>query len=154
MKYPILFLLSGALWTSPAQAAGGSCTVLSGAGAALVDFGVYNAVIGDTDGSGSINLMCTPALPPVPVSYSIAIGAGGSGSFNPRRFGAGAFSLAYNLYLDPNRLQVWGDASAGTSTATGVCNGSCQITVYGRIFGGQSVPAMQYRDDVLVTLDF
>ncbi len=154
MKYPVLLLLSGALWMSPAQAAGGSCAVLSGAGATLVDFGVYNAVIGDTDGSGSINLMCTPDLPLIPVSYSIAIGTGSAGSFNPRRFVAGAFSLAYNLYVDPTRLLIWGDASAGTSTAAGVCSGNCPVFVYGRIFGGQSVPAMQYRDDVVVTLEF
>lgn len=154
MRYPILLLLSGVVWMSPAQAAGSSCAVLSGAAATLVDFGVYNAMMGDADGSGSINLVCTPDLTAIPVSYSIAIGSGGSGSFNPRRFGAGAFSLAYNLYVDPARLLIWGDASAGTSTATGVCRGNCQVTVYGRIFGGQSVPAMQYRDDVLITLEF
>lgn len=153
MRYPILLLLA-AFWMSPAQAAGGSCTVLSGAGATLVDFGVYNAVMGDADGSGSINLMCTPDLPLVPVSYSIAIGTGSSGSFNPRRFVAGGFSLAYNLYVDPARLLIWGDGSAGTSTATGVCGGNCQVMIYGRIFSGQAVPAMQFRDDVLVTLDF
>lgn len=154
MKYPILFLLTGAVWISPVQAAGGSCAVLSGAGARLVDFGVYNAVMGDADGSGSINLMCTPTLPPVPVSYSIAIGTGGAGRFNPRRLSAGGFSLAYNLYVDPARLLIWGDASAGTSAVTGVCSGNCQVTVYGRIFAGQAVPAMQYRDDVVVTVEF
>ena len=154
MKYLILLLLLGAIWISPVQAAGGSCTVLSGAGATLVDFGVYNAVMGDADGSGSINLICTPALPAVQVSYAIAIGTGGAGRFNPRRLGAGGFSLAYNLYVDPTRLLIWGDASAGTSVVSGACTGTCQVSVYGRIFGGQAVPAMQYRDDVLVTLEF
>ena len=81
-------------------------------------------------------------------------GSGGGGSFNPRRLTSGGNGLNYNMYLDPSRTQVFGDGSAGTSKVAGSCAATCIVTIYGRIFGGQSVPGGSYQDSILVTLEF
>lgn len=146
------WLLIVLVWAQPGSAQ--TCAVTSAAGSTLVDFGVYTALGGNLDGTGTIELSCTPGPLLLPVSYSISIGPGASGSFNPRKFLAGAYALGYNLYLDPLRLQVWGDGSPGTGKHGGACSGTCPTTVYGRVFGNQSVPAAPYRDEVLITLDF
>jgi spore coat protein U-like protein len=147
-----VWLLIALAWTQPGLAQ--SCTVTSAAASTLVDFGIYTALGGPLDGVGTIDLSCTPGALLLPVSYSISIGAGASGSFNPRKFLAGAYALDYNLYLDILRLQIWGDGSAGTGKHGGACSGACPVTVYGRIFGNQSPPAAAYSDEVLITLDF
>ena len=140
-------------WQTPVLA--DSCLIAEAAGATLVEFAPYTsggpAVLGD----GQINLQCTPDAMVGVVSYTVAIGTGeGSNSFAPRVFAGATADLEYNLYLDPARLVVFGDGSAGTQTLPGVCNGACVVQVYGRIDGGQLVPGGTYTDDVEVTIEF
>jgi spore coat protein U-like protein len=61
--------------------------------------------------------------------------------------------LSYNLYLDPTRLTIWGDGSAGTGTvnSTGITGSS---TVYGRIPARQNAVVGMYADVVIVTVTF
>lgn len=147
-------LLALALAHAPEARAAASCMLLSGGGT-LVDFGPYNAVDGHRDGIGQVQLLCVPDLLSGPtVSYQLSVGAGVAGSFNPRQLRAGANGLNYNLFRDSARTLVLGDGTPGTGRVAGSCAATCAVIVYGRIFGGQWVPAGQYRDDVLVTLDF
>ena len=61
--------------------------------------------------------------------------------------------IAYQLYLDSARSQVWGDGATGAvhgGTGTGA---NQAITVYGRVPAGQPLPAGGvYRDTVTATI--
>lgn len=141
---------------APASSAA-SCALLPPADGTLVGFGNYNALLGDVDGIGQIRLLCVPdLLEGLPVSYTLAAdaGTGSGGSFSPRRLTDGGYGLDYNMYLDASHTQVFGDGSVGTHTAAGSCSATCTVMVYGRIFGGQSVPSGPYQDSIVVTLDF
>ena len=140
--------LCPAAWAAP------SCTLLS---TPTIDFGSYSALDGADDAQGNLLFSCVPDLLSGPtVSYTISLspGSGHPSGFLPRRLVAGAYGLDYNLYTDLARTQVWGDGSPGTFVSGGSCAAACSVTVYGRIGAGQSVPAAQYRDDVLITLSF
>jgi spore coat protein U-like protein len=151
-RWLALLALCAAAWSAPTQAQ--SCSLTAGS-STLVDFGAYTSISGTADALGTLNLNCTPGILGLPVSYSIAFGAGSAGSFNPRKFTGAAGTLNYNLYRDPTRLLVWGDGSAtGAARQSGVCAGACSILVYGRLFGGQAASAGTYSDSVLVTLEF
>lgn len=151
MKRAIAGVILLCLWLPNAHAQ--SCSLTSGTGT-LVDFSAYTAISGTVDATGTLTLNCVPGILGVPVPYSISIGTGGANSFNPRRLYNGGNSLTYNLYTDMTRLLIWGDATLGTSKQSGTCSGACSVSVYGRLFGGQSVPAGAYSDQVAVTLDF
>lgn len=144
-----------ALYTPAALYAQASCTVSSGS-STLVDFGVYSPLQGNQDGIGILSLTCVPdPLLGLAVSYDVEIGpgTGNGGSFNPRRL-LGAGSLDYNLYVDPARTLIWGDGTSSTQSLSGNCVGVCALNVYGRIPGGQAIPAGQYSDDVVITVEF
>lgn len=147
-----LGLAAAALLAAGEAASAPSCTLLS---MPTLNFGAYSAVSGVKDAEGALLFACAPDLLVGPVvSYSITLDNGNSASYFPRRLSAGGFSLQYNLYADVARTAIWGDGTSGTTVVTGSCAGTCSVQVYGRIGAGQSVPAAQYSDDVVVTLDF
>lgn len=96
------------------------------------------------------------------IPYYIDLGAGGGGSAGNRRLANGSNYLAYNLFLDSNYTQVWGDGNGSTVRGSGfltldVLGLSPPQThwVYGRIPGGQtSVKPMTYTDSISVTLTY
>lgn len=141
--------LAGLLACGPAQAA--SCALLA---TPQLDFGAYSASAGVDDAQGALQISCVPDLLSLTVSYTITLSPGSASTFYPRRLTAGAFGLNYNLYTDPARTTIWGDGTNGSAVVGGTCAALCSTQVYGRIPAGQSVPAAQYRDDVLVTLEF
>ncbi|HAR53032.1 MAG TPA: hypothetical protein DCS45_14310, partial [Roseovarius nubinhibens] len=70
-----------------------------------------------------------------------------------RRMTNGLSTLAYGLYRDPSRTQVWG--SLPGTRATGVGSGSNQrYNVYGRIHAGQTTVLGTYTDNVVVTVNY
>jgi len=130
------------------------CTLLS---TPEMNFGIYSALGGTSDAESTMLMSCTPDLlvgPTVSYTISMSPGTGNPAGYLPRRLIAGAFALEYNLYTDLTRTTVWGDGSPGTVVVGGACAGACSIPVYGRIPAGQAVPAAQYRDDVVITVDF
>ncbi len=148
-----LILLAG-LAFAPRSRAAASCSLTSGTGT-LVDFSAYTAMSGNVDANGTLTLNCSSPPLNLPVSYSIKIGQGGSGSFNPRHLSFAGYNLNYNLYTDLTRLLIWGDGVApGTNKVSGLCTGACSVLVYGRLFSAQSVVAGAYSDQVAITLDF
>jgi spore coat protein U-like protein len=86
---------------------------------------------------------------------TIALGRGASSTFNPRRMvGPGGALLAYNIYLDPVHLLIWGDGADLTTSrfiAVGLLG---QVTFYGSIPPNQSVVAGTYTDSLVVTIFF
>ena len=124
-------------------------------GGNLINFGIYSAANGNADGQGQITFTCLPTLPNLTVDYVLTINKGStSTSFFPRQLGMGAFKINYNLYRDPGRLFVIGDGSAGTSAISASCTGLCMNTIYARIPAGQSGPAGNYSDSILVSVEF
>src|SRR4051794_27761909 len=62
-----------------------------------------------TDSVGNVAVTCSGSAGAVFV-YSIALSAGGGGTFSTRRMRSGsATTLNYNLYTSPARATVWGD---------------------------------------------
>jgi spore coat protein U-like protein len=94
----------------------------------------------------------------------ITVGLGAStvsGSIANRqmRLAAGTDLLAYNIYRDTTRLQVWGN-TIGTNTVAQnltIPNGATRtatFTFYGRINALQDVRAGTYNDTLTVTVTF
>ncbi len=132
-------LVGGAV---PAGAA--SCTM----GLINVVFGTYNTLSASSlDGAGSVGVTCD-----VTSSFQVALSKG-QGSFAARQLQSGANLLYYNLYTDALRSLIWGDGTVGTTLVSG-SGTAATYTVYGRIPGGQNLPAGSYTDSITVTLDF
>ena len=122
-----------------------------------VTFGAYDPrSAAPDDGTGSIELLCHPR----DSSVSVALSAGGSGSFLTRRMSSGAAQLDYNLYTSSARTIVWGDSSIGTLvvalTDGGVSAGRRRYSadIFGRIPARQNVPAGTYVDTIVMTVTF
>jgi spore coat protein U-like protein len=127
-----------------------------------VDFGDYDPTSeDDLDGTGTVTVLCTNGT----AGY-VTLGEGANPDDDstpelPLRQMAGGIDgehlLAYQLYSEATRTDVWGNTNTtglnhvGTGTATA-------LTVYGRIPAGQHVSAgagaMAYTDTVLATVEF
>jgi spore coat protein U-like protein len=141
---------------------GASCSVaVTG-----VNFGIYDvSVTSPTDSTGAVTITCS-YLPPggaTNVVFQVSLGAGTSGSLNPRQLASGPERLNYNLYRDAARTLIWGNGLAGSSVAAGnltvgpgVGNGtrSASFPVYGRIPAQQAVNTGNYADTIVVTMEF
>jgi spore coat protein U-like protein len=135
-------LAIGLLAAVPAGAAG--CTM----GIISVVFGTYNTLSASSlDGAGSVSVTCDATS-----SFQVALSKG-QGSFAARQLQSGANVLYYNLYTDALRSLIWGDGTVGTTLVSG-SGTAATYTVYGRIPGGQNLPAGSYGDSITVTLDF
>jgi spore coat protein U-like protein len=113
-----------------------------------LNFGNYDVFSTlDDDITGTIEVSCQAST-----SYSISLSSG-SGTYSARTLLSAGNLLSYNLYLDPTRLTIWGDGSAGTGTASGTgITGS--YTVYGRIPARQNAVVGVYADILTVTVAF
>lgn len=149
-------LLATATWAALAPRAagaakppdpGGACTVSAGS----VAFGVYDSFSSaHLDSTGTIALTCA-----VRRVVTISLGPGQSGAFAPRAMsGPGGATLQYNLYSDASRAVVWGDGSAGTATGPFDTDRGRQVPIFARVFAGQDVPAGEYSDTIVVTIEF
>jgi spore coat protein U domain-containing protein, fimbrial subunit CupE1/2/3/6 len=115
-----------------------------------LNFGTYDVFSSlDDNITATIIVNCMKKKP-----YSISLSSG-SGTFGSRTLTSTVGTLAYNLFLDPTHLSIWGDGSSGTSTITGTGTGSNVNTpVYGRIPAGQNVAVGTYSDLITVTVTF
>lgn len=139
------WLLCGLLAVMAAPALAVTCSV-STAGLA---FGSYDPFgVAPLDSAGNIAVSCDAVTP-----YTISLSTG-AGTYANRRMSSAGNVLNYNLYTDLNRITVWGDGSAGTSTVAGNAS-SANHTVYGRIPAGQNTARVgSYADSVTITLSF
>ena len=134
-----------ALAAPVAHPAGCSVSTL---GLSFGNYDVFSAL--NDDITGTINVNCPSATP-----YVISLSSG-SGTYTARAMTSGVNILAYNLYLDPTRLTIWGDGSSGTATVPGTGTGTVVGSpVYGRIPAGQNAAYVgSYTDVVIVTVTF
>lgn len=115
-----------------------------------LDFGAYTSgQQTDLDATGKIlYTSCSGEL-------SLALDGGASGSVSARQMRSGANRLSYQIYRNPTRSAVWGtgaDVHRVTLIGTGAQSG--EVTVYGRIPKGQTVPDGVYTDVLNITLTF
>lgn len=117
-----------------------------------VNFGAYNVFSAvDDDSTGNVRIRCTPNNTP----YTLLFSAGAAGSFTPRSMISGAERLAYNLYIDAARSQIWGDGTGGTQYLSSPGHiGNANYTIYGRIPAGQDPRVGAFTDTIVMTLNF
>ena len=124
------------------------CTI----GAAALTF-AQNLGIIDTnvDATSTITLTCTSGT-----NYQIGLdaGTGLDSTITNRQLSSGTTNkLAYQLYRDPTRMALWGNATPDWATGTGT--GSAQtLTVYGRIPPQSTPPQGTYTSVVTVTINY
>lgn len=149
-----------------ALAAGGAhAQVACNVSVAPLGFGVYDTLSRvDNQVNGDVTLACELIAPNAAhrISYSIAIGAGDSGSFARRTMRAPGRPdrLEYNVFLSRvSPSTIWGDGTGGSVPATGsiTVNKSTprkplSIPMIGVIPAGQTVGAGVYSDTLTVTI--
>ena len=129
---------------STSQAASAVCWIA----ATGPSFGAYDPLSpSPVDAAGNVQYLCTSPV-------RVGISAGGSGTFASRTMQSGASSLAYNLYSDAARTQVWGDGTGGSGAPTVAAGLFQSVPIYGRIPAGQDVGTGSYSDSLVVTFTF
>jgi spore coat protein U-like protein len=130
-----------------------SATVLSGCAliGGTLDFGTYiSGQEADLDASGQFSFVnCSGTL-------TFELDGGIQGNVNNRKMSGPDATLAYQIYSDAARRTIWGTGGnafilplpAGANPSSG------NLTVHGRIPGGQAVPGGSYTDIVNITLNF
>ena len=117
-----------------------------------LDFGSHGVIAADLDAISTITVQCTESTP-----YTLGISAGGgAGATVGTRYmtGPAAQTVAYTLYRDPGRTQVWG-TTIGNDTFADTGDGAAQaVTVYGRV-PAQTTPGVGvYSDTVTATITY
>jgi spore coat protein U-like protein len=118
-------------------------------------FGSYDPVVANAstnlDGTGTVTVACTKGS-----TATIGLGAGANASGATRRMGDGATNfLTYELYQDSSRSTVWANSGTGLlSPAAAPSKAARSFTVYGRVASDQDVPAGNYSDTVVATVNF
>ena len=154
-------LLPGLAFAQGAEEANLAVTASVAAGCTITTttlaFGAYDTVSGaQVDAAGALHIACTSGT-----DETITLDQGlndttGSTDVPERNMNSGSDMLAYTLYSDPLRQNVWGDAASdGVLTPTAASSAVVDFPVYGSIAAGQDVPAStSYADSVLATVSF
>jgi spore coat protein U-like protein len=126
------------------------CTI----NASNINFGTSGLLKAAITSSGTISVACTNKAP-----YAVTLSAGSaSGATVSKRLmtrSGGSDQVGYQLYLDTSMKQPWGDGTNGTSTYTGVGNGSTQnIPVYARVPPQTTSTPGSYIDTVIATVTY
>jgi spore coat protein U-like protein len=127
-----------------------SCTIT----AAPLDFGTYDPVEGNLatplDGTGTLSIACTKGSAP-----KIGLNSGSNADGSTRRLLYGSVYLTYELYQNSDRTVVWGNESGSwNELAAAPSRATREITVYGRVAGGQDFEVGTYTDTVTATVNF
>ena len=118
-------------------------------------FGVYDPIVAHQtahlDGTATFALACTKGA-----VASVALGLGLTPSGSTRRMVSNIGDhLTYELHQDSSRLLVWNEEITSLLTlGPALSMAPRNLTVYGRVLGGQDVRAGTYTDSVLATVNF
>lgn len=120
------------------------CTLTGG----TLDFGNYvSGQAGNLDANGRIGFANCSGL------LTFELDGGQSGNVNARAMRASGNSLTYQIYRNSVRNAVWGQGQNALQLQL-LQPQSGEVSVYGRIPGGQAVPGGAYVDIVNITLTF
>jgi len=124
-----------------------SCTVTAG----TVAFGSYDPTASvNVDQSGTFTVACTRGTP-----ATVGLGTGVNPSGAIRRMTNGVDFLAYELYKETGRTNVWGNTGGAlVSLPAAPSNAPQTLTVFGRVAPGQNVGIGAYADTVVITVTF
>lgn len=113
-------------------------------------FGDYDPTVAShLDAATTLAVTCTRGT-----GYEVGLDLGNdNGATTAARYMAhGSDTLAYTLYRNAGRTQLWGQ-NDGVDTLAGVGNGDPQtIDVFGRVPMQQNAPAASYQDTITVTV--
>jgi len=118
-------------------------------------FGSYDPVVANAsahlDGTGTVTVACTKGA-----AATVGLGLGSNATGSVRRMADGGTNyLTYELYQDAGRTTVWGDSgTALLSPGAAPSKAPRNFTVYGRVAANQDVPAGNYSDTVVATVNF
>lgn len=140
-------LVQATVNTSASAILPGSCSIV----ADDLAFGSHSSLAAAVNAAAGIRLTCTANT-----AWSVGIDGGGSGDPGNRRMrrnGVGPEWVAYGIYRNSGRTQLWGNTP--TSSMTGVGTGAeVALTAYGQV-PDQPIPvAGDYRDTVVVTVEY
>jgi spore coat protein U-like protein len=144
----MLAAVLGAPATARAQS-GNSCAI----SATGVNFGSYNVFsAAPVQSTGGLTFRCGAAVQTVRISLT----TGQSGTFSPRTLAGTGDGLAYNLYRNAGRTEIWGDGSGGTFDVpmTPEKNTWIPLTIYAQIPPLQDVRAGAYADTITAIINF
>ncbi len=117
-----------------------------------LDFGsLAGPIAGTHDSTSTITMRCRNRT-----AWTLGLdnGLNFSGGTRRMRLGTTAEYVDYQLHRNPGRNAAWGE-TIGVDTTGGTGNGLAQAhEVYGRVPGGQNVPAGDYSDQVRVTVTY
>jgi len=138
------------LRTNPQTDRPKECTISVTSGVAFGSYDVF--ATGPVDSLGTISVDCSKKNTKV----QIALTKGGSPTFQPRQLVSGVYHLAYNLYLDSARTQIWGDGTGGSTAYSAKLRvaGPVILNIYGRIPARQDVGVGSYADSITVVVLF
>jgi spore coat protein U-like protein len=128
-----------------------NCTISTQA----LAFSAYDPVVAhasaDLDGTGTVTVACTKGAA---TTVGLALGATPAGSTRRMTDGSGNF-LTYELYQDASHSTVWGISGTALFTPPVAPSKAARaFTVYGRVNRDQDVPAGNYADTVVATVNF
>ena len=121
--------------------------------ATTLNFGSEGVLNANVDATNAISITCTNGTP---WAASLNAGSGSGGTVNLRRMtGSGGAIVAYTIYRNAARTEVWGDGTLGTLTVAGTGTGNAQAqTGYGRV-PPQTTPApATYTDTIVVKVTY
>lgn len=126
------------------------CVITS---ASDLDFGTGTLLTSAIDQVSTISVHCTNGT-----GYTVALDAGtGTGATVAKRYmthESTTETIAYTLYRDSARTQVWGTTSGELVSGTGTGQ-SVAHTVYGRVFAASTAPSPGlYTDTITVTVTY
>jgi spore coat protein U-like protein len=101
------------------------------------------------DGDGSVTITCTKNK-----TATISLGAGLNADGTTRNMSDGTNDLVYELYSDAGRLTVWNDGGGVFNPGAAPSKAPRSFPVYGRVPANQDVPAGDYEDTVVATVNF
>ena len=78
----------------------------------------------------------------------------GQTSFGTRALADGTKYLGYDIYQDSVRTILWSNAGAGIYNYVSPSSLPTNISIYGRIFASQNVPAGIYTDTLVITINY
>lgn len=118
-----------------------------------LSFGDYDPLSSDSssvDATSVVRLVCTKSAP-----ASVSFDAGRNPHAEMRGLSGTSERLLYQVYRDAARTQVWTNGSGSMKvTASGDVRDPDELTVYGRIPGGQRIVGGDYFDVLTATVDF
>ena len=103
----------------------------------------------ELDAAAGVSMLCTRDA-----RAKIAIDTGRNPGAGTRGLAAGAQRVAYQIYRDADRTQVWGSGADAQQFVSAGNQAPQQFNVYARIPPGQEVASGTYTDVVTATVEF